>query len=97
MIVEEHAPPRPVVDFLQRVFEFAETLNEREAQALRRLVRAGLIADDGTITTILDSDASGYAADNVAALAAACPPWYWDSLQHVEKHADTNPLVRLYR
>ena len=63
-------PPAGVVDFLQRVFDFAETLEPTEGQALRRLVRAGLLADDGTITAVLHDDTGGFGLDADLQLAA---------------------------
>lgn len=83
------APPTEVVDFLQRVFDFADTLNQAEGLALRRLVRAGLLADDGTITSVLHDDTGGHSLDVDLQLAANRPTWYLDGAEH--------PLLARYR
>lgn len=70
-------PPPEVVSFLQRVFDFAETLEPAEGMALRRLVRAGLMADDGTIEAVLNSDVSGFVAPGLSRSGLSQPAWYW--------------------
>lgn len=83
------APPPAVVDFLQRVFDFAETMEPSEGLALRRLVRAGLLADDGTITSVLHDDTGGFSADLDLQLAANRAAWYLETAPH--------PLQARYR
>jgi hypothetical protein len=70
-----------VVEFLQRLFDFADTLSPAEGRALRRIVRAGLLADDGTIEAVLTGDVSGFSAGEsgpeILALASAREAWYF--------------------
>lgn len=70
-------PPTEVVSFLQRVFDFADSLEPSEGVALRRLIRAGLMADDGTIEAVLTSDVSGYIDATLPPPDMTRPTWFW--------------------
>jgi hypothetical protein len=48
-----------VAGFLQQVEEFAKGLHPEDAAALRRLIRAGMMADPATIESVT-ADTSGY-------------------------------------
>ncbi len=71
------APPPEVVSFLNKVFAFADELPEQEGVALRRLVRAGLLAESPTIDTVLNADVSGYASSSPLPSSQVWPGWFW--------------------
>jgi hypothetical protein len=46
--------------FLQKIESYAQTLPQEEATALRRLIRAGLMADEKVAQEIANDDTGGY-------------------------------------
>ncbi len=78
-MAEQHGvePPAEIVAFLTKVFAFADELPEQEGLALRRLVRAGLMADSSTVEAVLNSDVSGYANSTPSPSFQVWPSWYW--------------------
>ncbi len=76
---EQHgaAPPPEIVAFLNKVFAFADELPDQEGMALRRLVRAGLLAESQTIDTVLNADVTGYLNASPVPVFQVWPSWYW--------------------
>ena len=78
------APSAELVAFSQKVEQFAGTLLAHEAEALRRLLAAGLMADDQTIRMAFGEPVSGYAG-------AGSP--FWNDIQLALSRPGPNGIV----